>query len=48
MFYSYALIAYDLFLGGVLAGLWVLIYSAMLWVLGVYDFFRYGKFFAWN
>ena len=48
MLYSYALIAYDLFLGGVVAGMWVLLYSAILFVLAVYDKVRYGAFFAWS
>jgi hypothetical protein len=37
MLYSYALIAYDLFLGGVVWGIVLMIYSAMLWIELAYD-----------
>jgi hypothetical protein len=46
MLYSYALIAYDLFIAGVIAGLGTLLYSAILGVMMVYDKFRYGSFTA--
>ena len=48
LLYSYAMIAYDLFVAGVIAGLGTLLYSAMLGVMMVYDKVKYGSFTAWS
>lgn len=42
LLYSYALLGRDMFIGLNFWGIGILIYSAMLWVFGLYDFVRYG------